>query len=300
MTTRALVAVTLALGIPVLQPDAARVLADMRQALGGDAAIAAVTAFSISGHDSSDGGAGADVEWFALLPDNFVHVRRVSSQWFHAVETDGFRGDALIHRREADTPYPETTSPATPAEQAARDARAVRDGKHDFSRRAIALIGVPAVDPLDVSYDGQRSVAGRLCDLLRLRSSDGYTATFAVDAATHVPVSVSWMGPPMYTVYTTSTAVVQSSGSLHPSVIPPAPPAPRRAPPTPLPAGDPTAGMSPVEYQILFDDFKVVDGLNWPHRFTEKIGGTVVRTTRVAKYKVNPKINPKLFDATHR
>src|SRR5262245_33142710 len=106
-----LIAVAVALGMPALQPDAARVLADMRQALGGDAALAAVNAFSVSGSESRHvaGDMGADIEWMALLPDSFVRVRRPSSQWVNAVETDGFRGDALIHRREADMPYPETT-----------------------------------------------------------------------------------------------------------------------------------------------------------------------------------------------
>jgi hypothetical protein len=55
-----------------------------------------------------------------------------------------------------------------------------------------------------------------------------------------------------------------------------------------------------MEYQILFDDFKVVDGLKWPHRFTAKVGDLYVQTTRVRKYKLNPNIDPRLFDPARR
>jgi hypothetical protein len=55
-----------------------------------------------------------------------------------------------------------------------------------------------------------------------------------------------------------------------------------------------------MEYRIVFDDFKVVDGLKWPHRFTRKVGDLFVQTTRVRKYKLNPKIDPKLFDPARR
>jgi hypothetical protein len=61
--------ITVLVLIGVLQSpstDAARVLADMRQALGGDAAIAAINAFSATGSESRNLNGhvtNADVEW---------------------------------------------------------------------------------------------------------------------------------------------------------------------------------------------------------------------------------------------
>jgi len=295
MMMRLLVAAAIALGIPATQPDAARVLADMRQALGGDAAIAAVQAFSVSGTESHNFGGrvtSARIEWTAVLPDSFVRVSRTSTPRHSDVTASGFRGDARIQRRESDMPPPPDLFPNdTPVQRAARDARRVRTLKHEFSRLAIALIGIPAVDPLDASYEAQQSVDGRLCDVLRLRGSDGYTATLAVDSSTHLPVMVSWMG--VVTVLSSSVVTVASPRGQLPATmpVPPSPPS--------FPAGDPSANGALVEYQLFFEDFKLANGLNWPHRFVEKTGGRVWTTTHVGKFKLNPKIDQKLFDPVH-
>ena len=76
---RVVVAVLVALGMPALQPDPARVIADMRQALGGDAALAAVRSFSVEVSESLklDGvSVNLSTEWSAVLPDSVVRVRR--------------------------------------------------------------------------------------------------------------------------------------------------------------------------------------------------------------------------------
>jgi hypothetical protein len=53
--------------------------------------------------------------------------------------------------------------------------------------------------------------------------------------------------------------------------------------------------LPPVLHQLRFEDFKTEDGLTWPHRFVEKVGDCVWTTTRVARYKINPKLDPKKF-----
>src|SRR5262245_43687473 len=185
---RAAIAAVLAVGLGAVQPDAARVLADMRQAIGGDAAIAAIQAFSVNGTESHNFGghvSSASLEWMVVLPDSFLRVRRMSTPVGNDMMANGFRGDARILRRSSDFPYPPDPSQAdTPDQRAARDAAAVRYLKHDFSRFAIPLIGVPAADPLDVSHEAQRLIAGKMCDVLRLRASDGYSAALAIDVAT--------------------------------------------------------------------------------------------------------------------
>jgi len=273
------------------------VLADMRQALGGDAAITAVQAFSVSGSESHnfDGNLSSlSIEWTAVLPDRFVRVRRLSMPiGADEVTTDGFRGDSRIRRHVGQLPVPpDPFQGDTPDQRTAREARSVRNLKREFSRVTVAL-GMPAADPLDVSYEAQRTVGGKVCDVLRFRASDGYTATLAVDAATHLPVMVSWMAAPIVT-YSTSTVMAIAEGGRPTSA--PLPP----TMPLDFPIGDPTAGLPPVEHQILFDKFTLADGLNWPHRFVERVGDRVWTTTEVGKFKLNPKIDQKLFDPTRR
>lgn len=327
---KALVAITLA-AVPFLfQSDAARVLADMRQALGGEAALAAVRAFSVSGYESVDmdpraaralgpdialsdhrasvtGGdpgkwtrlpGNVDIEWTAALPDSAVRVRRMPSpEWGRGtVTTDGFRGDALIDRYEGDGAILSPVQAGTPAQRAAAEAEVLRRRKREFSMLAMALIGQAGFDSPDMSYDAQRSVAGRPCDVLRLRWSDGTSATLAVDAATHLPFSISWTGPAGFLVASRSTEFVTSGQ----------PPPGASAFPPPATPGDTSVAAasggqaSVMEYWIQFDDFKVVNGLKWPHRFTMKTGDLFVQTTRVRKYKLNPKIDPKLLDPARR
>src|SRR3954467_9477293 len=97
---RLLVAAAVAIGLAAPQPDRARVLADMRQALGGEHAIAGVQAFSVSGSGPRTPAGhppGASVAWTAVLPDRVVRVRRLWTPWGNHVETDGFRGDTRIY-----------------------------------------------------------------------------------------------------------------------------------------------------------------------------------------------------------
>jgi len=214
-------------------------------------------------------------------------VHRVVSPFGTSVSTDGFNGDRRIRRRDSDLPVPpDPFENEPPDRRAQREATALRNMKHEFARLAIAMIGPPSADPYDVALDARQTIDGRAADVLQLRSPDGYAARLFVDASTHLPMMISWMGARPVVVSTSSTVVVPRGQTPDPGSIP--------APV--LPRGDPTAGMAPVEHQLWFDDFKAADGLIWPHRLTEKVGGTVWVTTRLGKYKLNPKPDDKLFD----
>lgn len=277
-------------------PDAGRVLADMRQALGGDAAIAAVQAFSATGSESRNvnGHTGtADVEWVCQLPDRFVRVRRLMSPAGETIETDGFNGDAHIRRRDSDLSYPpDAFQHDTPDQKAEREKRAVLSLKHDFSRVAIAMIGVPSIDPLDASIDTPQAVEGKHMDVVALRSTDGYEARLFVDSASHLPFAIAWLAAPIVTLTSTTTEMVRVPRGQSPNAVLPPPP-----PPPTIPGGDPAAGLPKVLHQLRFEDYRPENGLNWPHRFVERVGTQVWTTTKVSKYRINPKIDSKTFAA---
>jgi len=180
--------------------DATRVLAEMRQALGGDAAIAAIRTFSVDGSESSNFGNGsstAGVAFYAELPDKFVKVRRTSAPFVgDYVHASGFNGDARVSRQVSNIPGPPDPYDATPALRAEGDRRAVLHGKQEFARLAVALIGLAAVYPVDSAYESRQTLDGRGVDVLRLTAPDGYTARLFVDSATHLPTMISWMSPP--------------------------------------------------------------------------------------------------------
>ena len=274
-------------------PDAARILAEMRQAIGGDAAIAAVQGFSVTGtesHSVSGRTASSDVEFLCALPDRFLHIRRWADPIGSTTDEQGFNGNDRIRRRDSDLPYPpEPGQNAAPAEKAQREARVLANAKREFARMAIAMIGVTDIDPVDVSYGGHHAVDGKTADVLVLRAADGYEAKVAIDAATHRPVMTVWMGPPIVTATATTTSVVAVPQGQSPGRMPAAPLPSFPSMPDPL-------TLPPVEHQLLYQDYKTADGLTWPHKFIERVGGREYSTIKLGKFKLNPKINPKRFN----
>jgi hypothetical protein len=268
--------------------DATRVLAEMRQALGGDAAIGAIRTFSVDGSESRTLGSGsstASVGFYAELPDKFVKVRRLAMPFSgDYVNTSGFNGDARVWRSISSIPDPPDPYDATPALRAEGDRKAVLHRKQEFARLAVALIGLAAVYPVDPTSEGQQTLDGRAVNVLRLTAPDGYTARLFVDAATRLPTMISWMAPPDFVMRVTSTATV-SNGEVVGRTSPQFPP-----------IGDPTAGRPLVERRLYFSDFKPADGLNWPHRLKEVVDGAVITETRLSKFKINPKLDPSRFD----
>jgi hypothetical protein len=270
-------------------PDAARMLAEMRQALGGDAALNAVQAFSVDGVETrrmADHTASADVEFACALPDRCIKVRRIATPFGgDTVETYGFNGDAHIRRRASSIPYPpDPFAGETPDQKAERSRRAALASRHEFARLAIPMLGVPAVDPVDVALIGQETLDGKPMDVLRLQAADGYEARLYVDAASHLPAMISWMGLPEI-VFTTSSIEVVQRGQVV-----------RSTPQTPLPAGDPSAGVAKVERRLYYSDYRPQNAMNWPRRMKEVVDGRVVLDTSLTKLKINPKVDPRRFD----
>jgi hypothetical protein len=268
--------------------DASRVLGEMRQALGGDAAIAAVKSFSVEGSEShSVGGhnAGGGVEFLCVLPDRFLHVTRLDSPFGTTVNELGFNGNERIRRRDASIPYPpDPGEHDTPAQKAQREARALANTRRELARMTIAMIGISGVDPVDVSYGGQQVWEKKSVDVLTLRAADGYESTVFVDATTHLPAAVRWMGTPIVTATASSIVAVPRGQS------------PGTATPPSFPAMPDPSSLPPVEHQLVFDDYKTADGLTWAHKFVETVGGREYSTIKLGKFKLNPNIDPKRFD----
>jgi hypothetical protein len=248
-------------------PDAARVLADMRQALGGKA-IDAVETFSVEGsvhRPFRQLTLTSDIEWLCVLPDRFIQVRRVRSQYS---DTSGFNGDGLVRlfhsegrgvRRPA-LPPPELRTPHARAEI---HRTSVLAAKQQFSRFTIAMLGITSVYPLDAAYVIEEKLDGKAVHVLELSAPDGYLSRLYVDTTTHLPRMVSWMGEPDLE----HVLVLGTRGSVLPL----------------------------VEHQMFFSDYKHSAGLNWPHRLKEVVAKRLVADTRLGKFKINPKIDPARF-----
>jgi len=284
--------------------DAAKILADARQALGGDSALTAVQTVTVIGslartvgNHTSD--SSLEIAW--ELPDKFVRTQRLTEggggplpSWTITTR-DGFSGDAPIHEALApDAPFPVeipvNPPPQTPADIAADLKKKLLNQRHTFTQLALPLFAASSTAyPLTFLHAGQKPIGNSTADVIETRGPDNRVVRLFVDTKTHLPVMLSWTARPV---------VVTASGSTTTAVAVRGGQATASRPPDmaiTLPVGDPTAGMPDVEHQMTIGDYKVDNVLNWPHRFIDRVDGKVFEDVRLGKFKVNGKINPSTF-----
>ena len=264
-----------------------------RQAMGGPAALDAITSLAISGTFTRNFGptvTSSSFETSCILPDKFIRVSRRTTggmMSFEITDYEGFDGDRAIR----DTVAPNATIPVTipgppPAtQQEADDWRAKQlDGlRRLFLQIAVPLfVTTPAVYGLELLPGGGKVPAGSgQADVIIVRHQTGAIWRLMLDEQTHLPVQITWSAKPLVSFSTSS--VTSSRGG--------APPAP-----VSIPTGDPTVGLADVEWAISIRDYKVADGLNWPRRFSTTVAGKTYEDVRVSRYRLNPKIDPKVFE----
>ncbi len=254
--------------------DAATVLAEAREALGGEKRLSAVKNFVVTGRTRQvrgDNLVPIEFEIAVELPDKYVRKDEVPAQE-SGPTSSGFNGDALI-QVPAPPPPPSPAAgraggPAAPtAEQleAGRKARAIAV-KQDFARVTLGMFaGSFSSYPLTFTYVGQAEAPQGKADVVEAKAPN-LTVRLFVNSQTHLPIMVSWqpparpagpgrggMPPPGGTTPPASTGAGSGERVLPaPATAPPggaaaAPPSPAPRPATGQPpgAGEPAAQGTP-------------------------------------------------------
>jgi hypothetical protein len=220
-----------------------------------------------------------------MFPDHYLSIRR-SRQSFPGpapmeLETtnySGFKGDALLRRTDSTLPVPPDPYPP---------ARLLQDNKRSFARLAVALFGKSfAGSPFVFSYVGPETIDGQPAEVLEMQSPDGFVMRLYVNRTTHLPMVIAWQAPPpvVFTMTSTSTVAVRGGQVVSQSQ------------PTFDPTGPPPPAQPDVTWRVVFSEFKVQDGLNWPHRVKEMLGDKVTSDMKLGKFKINPKIDARKFN----
>jgi hypothetical protein len=263
-------------------PQAPQPLGEMRQALGGEAALSGVESFMATGkvtRVSDAGPASAQlVEIVCHLPDKFLrtvtHIGPIrapngSSRLGPRGSTfEGFNLDLPIRgsrdasgRRNA--VFMSSGAPS-PDELDRRLTLVVRRLHQDFARLALALFGTSfGAYPMELHHRDREARGEQQADVIEAVAPDGFTARLLVDASTHLPLAVSWKAVP---------SVVITAGSASIRGVP-----------------------EPVEHTMFFSDFRVGDGLKWPYLIKEYAGSRLVQETRLETFVINPKLHPETF-----
>ena len=284
------------------QRDAAAVLSEMRQALGGAAALDGIKTFSANGSRTLSTPMGSRrlaLEWLALLPDHFLQTERDSPTGPVAIDITyykGLAGSRPIDKTQSSIPFPETRYvDNSPAAIAARERARWLLHAQAYARIMLAFTGgPPSLYPLQFTYVGVEQAEGKTYDVIDAKGSDGFTCRLHVDTSTHLPAMLTWLEELPYAMTTTSVATTTSvvrvpSGTAMP-VSGPLPP-----PPTPTASQAPAAkrGVGPKRW--LFNDFKAQDGVIWPRVIEEEFDGKT-EEIRLGRIRINPKLDARKFD----
>jgi hypothetical protein len=326
------VAAVLAGGAPQ-SPDATQVLAGARQALGGEKKLSAVQSFILTGRTRQLRGNNLVPIVFEIsceLPDRFVRVDEFPAQ-DQDPTTSGFNGNDLIQ-----VPPPPSPAPQAAANQGRGDAptggrgaappagrgdgppagrggppanpamRRVITLKQDFARLALGMLAASFPSyPLTFKYLAEGQAPEGKADILDVAGPANFAAQLVVQRDTHLPVMLIWQQP-------ATNVVFRVAGQ----------PPPNAAPGTiVIDAPDPPAATAtedekkayaskvgelrrqtlakapPVEYRMYYGDFREVDGMKFPFRIRRAVAGDTIEETTFDKIRINPKIDPRKFEA---
>lgn len=174
--------------MPAQDRDAQVILKEMRQALGGEAALDAVKSFSLEtrGSVSVEGRTiPMTDEYYFVLPDRYVRIRQPRSGWSLRL-FEGFNGEQLIRRASYDR--------ARPGALAEGDRLTLARWRHDAGRFALALLGTSLPTyPLEFSLAGREEAAGTVYDVVEA-TGNGIRMRLHVDSRTHLPAMVTTVG----------------------------------------------------------------------------------------------------------
>ncbi len=276
-------------------PDA---LAAVREALGGESRLSAISSFSVSGSLTSyiaPGNVKNDVDIYCVLPDKFVRIMR---RWMsdpsgsiRVTDYAGFNGvepirDIVAPGSRVPMFIATEPEPSTPTEIAAARARQAFEGHQAFVDLVLPLFATSfAGYPLRFTPAGQVDVKPGLADAIDTTAPNGFVRRLILDRSSHLPIKILWENPAPMVASMTSAVAVSSRGDVVQL---------RGA--NRLPAASP--GRPPlVEWETTIAEYRVTDGVNWPHRFTTTIAGKKYQELRLDTFKINPAVDPKTFAA---
>lgn len=185
------------LGAQGAPTEPAAILAVTREALGGERRLSAIRSFVMTGRMLQLRGnnlASVEVELSGELPDRFVRIEEVPAQETGRITT-GFSGNDLIQ------------APAAPARggggaptgaqpDAARQGR-VEGLKQDFARLMLGFFAASfRAYPLTFTYVGEAESDSGRAAVLDAQGPAGAPIRFFISRTTHLPLMVTWDGPP--------------------------------------------------------------------------------------------------------
>lgn len=318
-------------------PDVNKILADAREALGGDKKVAAIRTVTASGRSTrvtANGSTPNDFEMAMELPDKFVKkdtlamiagtaIARTSGfnggNVIEAIDTPPQMGGAMVIMRGPGQAPPGVT--LTPEQEQTMKKQALLANKQEFARLTLGMFA-SSYDgyPLTFSYVGQAEAPEGKADVIEVKGEGDFAAKLFIDAKTHMPLMLSWMAKEPLVMnlggnrgqvsggsggagaaMAAGMAAAGGGGSVQAFSRQGAPMTPEEREQMQKDAAEmlrqAQEKLRTVEYRLYYGDYRSVDGVSVPFTIQRSIDGKPSDELTFDKVKLNGKVDPKRFDS---
>jgi hypothetical protein len=261
---------------------------------------------------------------FLEMPDKFLRSE-VSTGMMNMTINTGFNGDkalvpaggnvsmaaggAMVFRIGPGGPAaggPDAVKP-TPEQLEEMNKGALRSSRAELSRMMLGWFGTahPSLQA-QYTYAGEAESPDGKAHVIDVKNADGFAARLFIDQNNYLPLMVTYQGrqPRVMTSGGPGGPVVTAMGGAAAATTHAAPGQARQM--TDEERKQMQADMENriaaevakqpmVEFSLFFEDWREVDGVQFPHKMRRAIAGETNEEWTISKVKLNPKIDAKKF-----
>jgi len=293
---------------------AAEVLAKTRQALGG-LAIERLKTLSIDAsmqRNLAQMQMSSDVELLLEMPDKYVR-RETSRGGTNMTMSSGFNGGkailpagasmtapgTMVIRMGPGGPMPGDAPKLTDEQKAEINATSLRAARAELSRMMLGWLGMahPALGA-QYTYAGAAESPDGKAHVIDVRDGDGFEARLFIDQNNYLPLMVTYKGRQPRMVTSRMPAGAPAGAAQNTAQARQLSDEERKKLQEETEARiKREMGDQPlVEFSMFFDDWREVDGLQFPHVMRRGSGGETTEEWTINKVTVNPRIDAKQFE----
>ena len=270
---------------------AEELLAQARQALGGDRSLNKVQGLTCTGtyeRTMGDRQLSGELTIDLQLPDKMLRTETMNPIGdMTVIVGQGINGETLLRSQRTVNGPPGAVIRMGTAPTGDAEAQAIRNARADMTRMVLALLlAAPASMPLDYAYGGEAQADDAKADVLDAKGPGSFAARIFLDQKTHRPLMLQYRG--------VAPRVVMQSQRME------GPPDPARTRQAEDAAHAAAAAQPPpqlVDITLFLDDYKAVDGVQIPHHVSRSVDGKPTEEMTFKTIKVNPSFKADTFAA---
>jgi hypothetical protein len=256
----------------------------------------------------------SDVEMLLELPDKYLRSETSRGGMSMTMNT-GFNGDqailpagatmtapgAMVIRMGPGGPIAGDGPKLTDEQKAQMNATSLRAGRAELSRMMLGWFGMahPTLKA-QYTYAGEAESPDGKAYVIDVKDGDGFEARLFIDQNNYLPLMVTYKGRQPRMVTSRAPGGAAGGAAQGHTQTRQLTDEERKKAQEEAEARikQEMADQPLVEFSMFFDDWREVDGLQFPHVMRRGTGGETNEEWTITKVKVNPRIDPKKFDVS--